>query len=227
MMLFDFICFIKTNMYKKNITIAKTARYYVIGEPGDHITTVWFVCHGYGQLANYFIRNFEVLEKETTLIIAPEGLHRFYWEKFSGRVVASWMTKEDREDDINDYVRYLDDVYEEVMKSLNNKTVKIIGLGFSQGTSTICRWIANKKSVVHGLILWAGSLPEDMTFSHDPFGHFKIYYAVGDEDEFMKEEQRNKTEQVLMNHQLNYEIIRFNGKHELNEAVLLDLMKKI
>ena len=47
--------------------------------------------HGYGQLAKYFIRDFESLGPEHVAIV-PEGLHRFYREGMSGRVVASWMT---------------------------------------------------------------------------------------------------------------------------------------
>ena len=40
-------------------------------------------------------------------IIAPQGLHKFYLEGTSGRVGASWMTKENREDDIKNYLVYL------------------------------------------------------------------------------------------------------------------------
>jgi hypothetical protein len=92
-------------MVKKNIIVTKTARYFISGEPSESIEQVWFVCHGYAQLANYFIRNFEILNDGKNLIIAPEGLNRFYWKGFSDRVVASWMTKEDREDDIKDYLK--------------------------------------------------------------------------------------------------------------------------
>jgi hypothetical protein len=45
------------------------------------------------------------------IIIAPEGLSRFYRKGFSGDVVASWMTKDDRLDDMEDYVRYLNDLH--------------------------------------------------------------------------------------------------------------------
>jgi predicted esterase len=210
-------------MQQKKITIPKTARYFVLGEPTAAVTTVWFVCHGYGQLANYFIRNFEVLEAKHTLIVAPEGLHRFYWEKFSGRVVASWMTKEDREDDILDYVNYLDLVYAEVLASLKNKKVRIIVLGFSQGTATVCRWIATKKSPVDQLILWAGSLPADVHLEVEAVKNFKIYLVAGNADEFIKEEQIKEYEQLLIEKKLPVEIIRFQGRHEIHEPTLTAL----
>lgn len=214
-------------MLKRNIIVPKTARYFVIGQPGENIATVWFVCHGYGQPADLFIKSFSALENKNTLIIAPEGLHRFYWEKFSGRVVASWMTKEDREDDINDYVNYLDKVYEEVMRPFQGKSVKVIGLGFSQGTSTICRWIANKRSTVNSLILWAGSLPQDMEFSKEVFGHLKIHYVAGDKDPFIGETQLKQVKEYLAKEQKDFEIIQFDGKHEIDEVTLLALVKRI
>jgi len=215
------------SMYKKNITVPKTARYFVLGEPGEQITTVWFVCHGYGQLASYFIRNFEALQNAHTLVIAPEGLHRFYWERFSGRVVASWMTKEDREEDIIDYVNYLDLVYQQVMQSLNAPHVKVTVLGFSQGTSTVCRWIASGKASIHNLILWAGSLPQDMEFSGAIFNRLNTYFLVGDADEFIKEAQVKETEHLFLSKGMAVELIRYQGKHEIDENTLLAVSEKI
>jgi predicted esterase len=210
-------------MQQKKIRVPKTARYFVLGEPTEEIITVWFVCHGYGQLANHFIRNFEILEAKHTLIVAPEGMHRFYWEKFSGKVVASWMTKEDREDDILDYVNYLDLLYSEVMSSLKNKKAKIIVLGFSQGAATVCRWIANKKSPVDQLILWAGSLPPDLHFPEELTKTMRIQFVAGDADEFIKEEQVNEYRQLFREKKLSIEIIRFQGKHEIHEPTLTAL----
>ncbi|WP_261990367.1 hypothetical protein [Hymenobacter sp. BT188] len=61
------------------LTVARTARYYQLGELTERTRHIWFVCHGYGQLAAYFIRHFAVLtEANDTVIIAPEGLSRFY-----------------------------------------------------------------------------------------------------------------------------------------------------
>ena len=99
-------------MKEQTIETKKTARYYTLGTLSENTKTVWFVCHGYGQLANYFLRNFKLLENEKTFVISPEGFHRYYLNGFSGRVGASWMTKEDRLNDIADYVAYLDQLYE-------------------------------------------------------------------------------------------------------------------
>lgn len=211
-------------MFKKNIIVPKTARYFVLGESGPAITNVWFVCHGYGQLASYFIRNFESLENKNTLIVAPEGLHRFYWEKFSGRVVASWMTKEDREEDITDYVNYLDMVYQEVMQSLGNENVRVTILGFSQGVATVSRWMEAKQVPVQQLIFWAGTLPPELNLIS--LKKFKSYFVVGDADEFIRKDQVEETEKRLSTHQIPYEIIRYQGKHEIDEPTLLVLSRR-
>jgi predicted esterase len=214
-------------MLQKNITIKKTARYFILGDINDTIEQVWIVCHGYAQLANYFIKNFEVLNDGKTLIVAPEGLNRFYWKGFSDRVVASWMTKEDRECDIHDYVNFLNCVYDDVISSLKNKNVRVNVLGFSQGTATVCRWLANNKVKVDNLILWAGAFPEDMNFEADKvvFDAMKIVAVIGNQDEFLTEEAIAMQLLFLNKHKISIELIRFQGKHEINKEALIQLQK--
>ena len=216
------------NMQQKNILVPKTARYFILNEPSEQIEQVWFVCHGYAQLANYFINNFDGLDKNKHLVIAPEGLHRFYWKGFSERVVASWMTKEDRENDILDYVNYLNLVYAEVLSTLKNKNIKINVLGFSQGTATVCRWLASGNVKADNLILWAGAFPSDMNFQKDKetFNKLKTYVVVGDADEFISEDEVLKHSDLLKKNEIVFELIRFKGKHEISKEILLDLQKR-
>jgi predicted esterase len=215
-------------MQQKNISITKTARYFILGDASEKIEEVWFVCHGYAQLANYFIKNFEVLDNGKNLIVAPEGLSRFYWKGFSDRVVASWMTREDRESDIVDYVNFLNSVYKEVLSSLKNKNVRINVLGFSQGTATVCRWIANNNVKVDNFILWAGAFPEDLglTVENVVFERMKKFAVIGDQDEFLNEAAIAKQFAYLNEHNIPLELIRFHGKHEINKEALLDLQKR-
>jgi len=209
-------------MEQKKIIVNKTARYFILGEVSEEVEQVWFVCHGYAQLANYFLRHFEVLKNSKTLIVAPEGLHRFYWEGFSGKVVASWMTKEDRDDDIKDYINYLDAVYSEIVSSLKNKRKKINVLGFSQGTATVCRWLSNGKSRADGLVLWAGGFPSDFNFESNKamLDSLKISLVIGDKDEFISEEQAKEQVEFLEKKELKIEVVKFKGKHEIDQETL-------
>jgi predicted esterase len=216
-------------MEQKKITVSKTARYFVLGEISEKIEQVWFVCHGYAQLANYFLKNFESLNDQKTLVIAPEGLHRFYWEGVAGRVVASWMTKEDREDDILDYVNYLNSVYSEVISQLQNRKLKINVLGFSQGASTVCRWLASKKSHADNLVLWTGAFPSDLNLELNKkiFDDLKIYFVMGDKDQFITEDQVQDHIKLLQKNNLKFETVRFIGGHEINKDALKELIARI
>src|SRR6476620_6163302 len=106
---------------ERHITVKRTARYYLVGEMSPEVEDVWFACHGYGQLAADFAKEFEVIEDPKRLIVVPEALSRFYIPADSGfhgpdaKIGATWMTREDREVEIADYVAYLDDLYSEIM----------------------------------------------------------------------------------------------------------------
>ncbi len=109
-----------TEAQERHIEVPKTARYWVLGEDIVSPDELWFVLHGYRQLAARFLRRFEGIADGTRRIVAPEALSRFYVSREPGRhgpvsvVGGTWMTREDRENEIRDYVRYLDMLRDEV-----------------------------------------------------------------------------------------------------------------
>ncbi|MBL7882913.1 MAG: phospholipase [Bacteroidia bacterium] len=216
-------------MKQKNIVVPKTARYFILGESTEQTKQVWIVCHGYAQLASYFIKNFEPLNDGKTLIVAPEGLHRFYWQGFSGRVVASWMTKEDRLEDIKDYCNFLDLVYQDVLDLFKDKQVKINVFGFSQGSATVLRWLTIKKPTIHHLFLWGGTFPSDINFEMEKtyFNTFKMYFVMGTNDEYITPAEVEEQEAILRKNEVSFESVRFDGKHEIPSSVLMELAKKL
>src|SRR5690349_23066438 len=105
-------------MQPAEISFPFKARYFKIGTIDTSTRAIWFVLHGYGQLAQYFIRNFAILEKHNICVIAPEGLSKFYTEDIQSRIQAgnnrvgsSWMTRENREMDIENNLNYLNALY--------------------------------------------------------------------------------------------------------------------
>ena len=126
-----------------HLTVARTARYQQLGELSGRTRRVWFVCHGYGQLAAYFVRHFAFLADggDDTVVIAPEGLSRFYLQSNGGRVGASWMTRDDRLAEIDDHVGFLNQLASLVLARCPAE-VEITVLGFSQGTATVSRWLS-------------------------------------------------------------------------------------
>jgi predicted esterase len=209
-------------MIKRNISVPKTARFYLSGEITDNIRSVWYVLHGYGQLAEEFLLNFEPITNNHTLVVAPEALNRFYWKGFHGKIGATWMTKEDRLNEIKDYVNFLDILYNEVMIKIPGNTIKVTVLGFSQGTATACRWVVNSKIKVDKLILWGGTIPPDIHSieSEKILEASNLAIVVGDKDEFIDENLIDREIKHLDDKKLHYQLIRFNGKHEIKPEIL-------
>lgn len=208
------------------INIQYKARYFTHGSLSDKTKNIWFVCHGYGQLAEYFIRKFNVLNPEENFVIVAEGLHRFYLNGHSGRVGASWMTKEDRLTDIDNYIHYLDCIYQ---ANIKNTTAKIILLGFSQGAATASRWAAMGNSKIDKLILWAGVFPPDLPFENclSKINNLNPLLVIGNQDEFISAKELKEKTNWLDKQKINYQLIHFEGKHDINGNVLIDISKNI
>ncbi len=209
-------------MIEHHISVRRTARFYTLGAPGTHIKEIWFVCHGYGQLANFFLRHFDILDDGTRLIVAPEGLSRAYLENMSGRVGASWMTKEDRENEIADYTAYLNQVYDEILQMVSPAKPKITLLGFSQGTATVCRWFDNGHVRADKLIIWAGLLPPDFNLEihQQTFQRTKLFMVLGETDEYATPNHTNPQREALAQHRIPYQFLSFNGGHRLDSEIL-------
>lgn len=202
-------------MQENSFTINKTARYYTIGDLKT-ARNILIVLHGYGQLAYYFSKKFEFLSSKEHFIIAPEGTHRFYLQGTSGRVGASWMTKEARLLDIHDNENYLEDLTSYF--HLQNPFAQIHVLGFSQGAATATRWFEKSKLNITSLTLWASVFPEDVSIKIQQYENTNLIFVLGSNDPYFNEEMERKCINTYKS--MNFEIIRFEGKHELNQQVL-------
>lgn len=210
-------------MQHHHLTIPRTARYCTLGELTNKTQEVWFVCHGYGQLAPYFIKKFEPLASETRLIVAPEALSRFYLEGFSGRVGATWMTREERTAEIEDYVNYLNLLYDAILGNTDTNHLKINILGFSQGTATVCRWVMNQHIKFDRLILWAGYFANGIEDVIAPqlLSNKEVVLVYGTQDEFLKQIDVVKYEANIRQNIPQLRVITFEGGHTVEAEALL------
>lgn len=211
---------------ERRLTVTRSARYYQAGELSENTRHLWVVCHGYGQLGAYFIRHFTPLTDtdSTLVVVAPEGLSRFYLQGTSGRIGASWMTREDRTAEIADYISYLNQLAETVLVECA-ADVQITVLGFSQGAATVSRWLAQATFRPKRLVLWAGAFPPDVDFtvaSHLA-QRVPISLVFGTQDEFISVADLEAQQAFLQKLGATPEVIHFAGKHELNAAVLRQL----
>jgi predicted esterase len=213
-LLLHFQTFLKMNHHK--IKIEKTAHYYTRGLVNPKTKYLWFVTHGYGQLANSIIRKFEGFDETEHVVIAPEGLNRFYWDLRKGIVGASWMTKHDRLDEIDDYTHFLNQIFNQYTSELFPDG-KVFLLGFSQGCATQIRWILRGLPHFHHLVMWGGILPEDIDYQ--PFMNYfndkKLHFVCGNDDEYLNEERINWNIDFAKKQGFDMSYHPFVGKHEI------------
>ncbi len=179
---------------------------------------------------------FAGLDDGKRLIVAPEGLSRFYLRGPEHRgdnkipIGATWMTREDRENEIKDYVEYLDAVLDEVTgASGGGKSGKELApltvLGFSQGAHTVCRWVAAGDASVARVILWGAYLPEDFDLERGPdrLGSAELILVRGLLDHFISEEVHAAQEARFEELGIPFKTITHAGGHELDPAVLAEI----
>jgi len=218
-------------MNEHHLTVPRTARYFSLGA-SESAREAWVVLHGYGQLAGRFLRHFELLDDGTRLILAPEGLSRFYLDGNASRKVgAAWMTREDRLAEIADYVRYLDQVAVEALGAARDPALRmpLHVLGFSQGTATAARWLAQGSATARGsrrLILWGGELPPDLDLAtaRARWADLDLVFVVGAHDEFITPKVLARDEARLAEAGIRYRVVHFDGGHEIVPEVLRGLV---
>ncbi|MEQ8625706.1 MAG: hypothetical protein RJQ00_02170 [Vicingaceae bacterium] len=197
---------------KKSISISRTAHYY-IQEPENQVKKVLFIIHGYAQLAGDFIKEFEYLKTSSTLVVAPEGLSKFYNK--SRKPVANWMTSHEREDEIADYVKYLIAVEREIFTTYGN--TEKIALGFSQGVSTLFRWLIASEYESTSIYACSGSIPPELNSSAvSTIKKSTIHYSYGNNDGLQPIESAIKQINFLKSLSLIVSAHPFNGGHEVS-----------
>ena len=214
-------------MTERHIPVTRTARIELLGNPGPQVRDVWFACHGYGQLAADFVGQLGAVAAEERLVVAPEALSRFYLgslerDASDRRVGATWMTREDRDAEIADYVAYLDTVYRAIMAELPASGVRVHVLGFSQGVATVMRWVALGTAHVDALTLWAGGLAHDVDLDEHAqrFARIAVTLVAGEHDRLVTDDALAAARDRLRAAGVAHEVVRFTGGHRLDDAVL-------
>jgi len=215
-----------------HISVQRTARYYTLGELTNQTTDLWFVLHGYGQLAKYFIRRFDVVQNEQTVVVAPEGLSRLYLNGEYSKIGASWITREDRDNEIQDYIAYLNQLYDTVMAGRpagSTIPLRITLFGFSQGAATVSRWLNNGHVRADRLMLWAGFFPKGISDVIDltKLANTETIYIYGIHDEFIEQLPDPQNYTSKMQAELPaLRVVSFEGKHVVEREVLTGVLRR-
>lgn len=205
------------------LSVQKTARVYTMGATREEVTEVWLVLHGYAQLAGSFIEGFSSLvEEPNRLVIAPEGLNHFYAKGFGGNPAASWMTSEMRENEIADYLAYLNTVCETFIPI----NCKLVLLGFSQGVATASRWLVQARVPVSSFIIYSGELANELVqddFTSPVLLNTPLVYVTGNKDPLIKPDKLQQVKKLMG--RLGARFLEFDGGHELRVPVINQLKK--
>lgn len=201
------------------LEVPSSLRYRLIVPEGD-VKHIVYVLHGYGQLIAYFHLKFTGVQAADTLFVFPEGRHRFYLKGTSGRVGASWMTREWREEDIRLNVLALDLLHREITRTYQAE--KITVLGFSQGGATAARWVAYGKVACDHFISWASVYPPDLTIENHSSIAKKCTFVLGTEDEYFPASEQDA---LLAEYEAKgIQTVRFEGKHDIHEETLIKII---
>ena len=210
---------------KKSIRFSYEAHYFISHEPSGKEKELWLVFHGYGQLAEFFIRKFLPFDSADRVILAPEGTNYGYLKEFQGRVGANWMTKHEREVAIANNHRYLNLLLEQTLEKFE-QLPKIHVLGFSQGAATSTRWASQWKGQIATLVLWAGGFAQDLSLDlgREKFEHTELILAFGDQDKLIQEEHKVRQMALVQSLGKAIQVLTFPGGHELDAHLLEKIM---
>jgi predicted esterase len=167
-------------------------------------------CHGYAQNAPIMLKDLNTIPGiDAWRRVSVQALNRFY-TRGDEAVVASWMTREDREDAIADNIQYLQNVVSAV--AADAKT--IVFLGFSQGASMVSRAAARVTPHAAGLILLGGDIAPDV--KEDPSAQLPpVLIGCGVRDTWYAG-RMDKDLTFLQSRAAQHEVVRFDGGHEFN-----------
>ena len=170
--------------------------------------------HGYAEAAADHLAALTAIPgTEEWLLVAIQALHPFYARR-EERVVASWMTRDDREHAIADNVDYVERVLDRVSQEHQTRPTLVFS-GFSQGGAMAYRAAAHYRA--DGLIILASDVPPDV-IAHRRVPLPPILIGRGVKDDWYKEARQASDVAALARIGASVEACVFDGGHEWTDT---------
>jgi predicted esterase len=134
-----------------------TTRAYVLVDAPPQPRATLLAFHGYAEHPRQALQAMRQAGLSQVLLAAPMGQHHFYR---SDEVVASWMTRHERRDQIRQIVAFLEAIWEELARRYTE--LPLYCAGFSQGAATAYRAAALSRLPVRRLFVLAGEMPPEV-----------------------------------------------------------------
>lgn len=175
----------------------------------------WLVgFHGYGENADRHLDELRRIPAEGWRLASVQGLHPFYNQK-TNEVIASWMTRLEREQAIADNTEYVAAVVNEIA-SVHGPVGRLVFAGFSQGVAMAYRAAARHGVSCHGVIALAGDVPPELQAPSIRLP--PVLIARGARDAWYTDEVMGRDVAFLSGHHVPVETITFDGGHEWTDA---------
>jgi predicted esterase len=171
--------------------------------------------HGYAENAERHLAQLERIPGcDAWRLAAVQGLHRFYAGRFE-EVVASWMTRQDREQAIADNIAYVDRVVETIRR--DHPFSALVFAGFSQGAAMAYRAALHGKARADGIVALGGDVPPDV---HGvPGARFPpVLIGRGTRDTWYTDDKLRADVELLRSKGVAVRELVFEGGHEWTDA---------
>ncbi|HUJ16335.1 MAG TPA: phospholipase [Thermoanaerobaculia bacterium] len=195
-------------------TIAATVhgRFLVRAGPGDRLLIGF---HGYGETAEIHLEELlKIAGTDDWTVASVQALHPFYTSR-EQRIVASWMTRLDRELAIEDNKAYVRAVLADL-----HAPQTVVFAGFSQGGAMAYRAAADFERTA-GVIVLAADVPPDAGSIRAP-----VLIGRGKRDDWYTEEKLKQDLKFVP----HAEVCVFDGGHEWTDdfrAAAADFLRRV
>jgi len=212
-------------MEKYFLNISIQAPYLKVGSNSQQTKNIWVIFHGYGQLVEEFSKLFSPLISDENILLFPQGLSKFYLRGVDKKIGANWMTSQDRDIDIKNYLKYLDQLFASEIQPMK-KDIKLHLLGFSQGGHTASRWVRHSSLNYDRLILWGSSLAHEIDQGDvsERFSAGENIMILGDQDRFISNEQALLIKNRYSKINFDCRLVEYHGGHDIDQNVLAKLL---
>lgn len=192
--------------------------------------------HGYAQTAGDIMVELNRIPGASGWTrVSIQALNRFYIRGDS-QVVASWMTREDRDQAIADNIAYVNSALEHApstrpedhARSLrhgsgqaaqqHSSTSALVFVGFSQGAAMAYRAALSGARPAAGIIALAGDIPPELK-TDAPTRHPwpKVLIGVGSTEQWYSGAKLDEDLAFLSARGIDHSVVRFDGGHEWTE----------
>jgi predicted esterase len=171
--------------------------------------------HGYMENARIQMERLEAIPGSSSwTLVSIQGLHRFYRGR-TDEVIASWMTREDRDEAIADNLAYVSTALEQVP---HDQLTRVVYAGFSQGVAMAFRAGLRGSVRTAAVVAVGGDVPpelmEDASLRFPP-----VLLARGARDQWLTESRFDQDAAALIARGVALKRLPYDGAHDWNAEV--------